>query len=324
MSQKADSTTFHPTNKVYLGNIAVSLFVLGLLAFLVYANEAVLTDSKKLPHVCFGAILLTFGPALGIEFYELRKTRLTIDSEKITGWTKYNKTQLHWSEVIIAERHKQVVLLTTAEATHTISLAELDGDSVWQAIEAMARPQALAPDAYKNHPQYEHDVARYKQLLADETCVIELKHGLIGRTFTWAFTLVVAGVIVVLVATATETRQWILTALYGFILMIAAADTIRISTHLKATPHTLHLQRFWYHKSMVWSEVQKVQYNSHNKVWKIYDHEKRITFAVPPSKNTQQFMDLLHAQFWALDLEQRAESPFRYTFVRKQTVQPDT
>ena len=317
MSQKADSTTFHPTNKVYLGNIAGSLFVLGLLAFLVYANEAVLTDSKKLPPVCFGAILLTFGPALGIEFYELWKTRLTIDSEKITGWTKYNKTQLHWSEVIIAERHKQVVLLTTAEATHTISLAELDGDSVWQAIEAMARPQALAPDAYKNHPQYEHEVARYKQLLADETLVIILKHGLVKRIFVSTFTVVVAGVIAVLAATATEMRQWALAALYGFILMGAAADTIRVSTHLKATPRTLHLRHFWYHKSIVWSEVQKVQYNSRNKVWKIYDHEKRITFAVPPSKNTQQFMDLLHAQFWALDLEQRAESRFKYVFTRR-------
>lgn len=315
--------TFRPPNKVYFWNIAGFLFVLGLLAFLVYANEVVLTDAKKLPTICFGAILLTFGPALGIEFYELWKTRLTINSEKITGWTKYNKTQLHWSEVIIAERHKHVVLLTTAEATHSISLAELDGDNVWQAIQALARPQALAPDAYKNHPQYEHDVARYKQLLADETLVIILKHGLVGRIFTWTFTLAITGVLVVLVATATEIRQWTAAALYGFILIIAAAETIRISTHLKATPRTLQLRRLWYHRSIAWSEVQQVQYNSRIKVWKIYDHEKRITFAVPPSKNKQQFMDLLHAQFWALDLEQRAESPFRYTFVRKQTIQPD-
>lgn len=309
--------TFRPPNKVYFWNIAGFLFVLSLFASLVYANEVVLTNSQKFPAICFGAILLTFGPALGIEFYELWKTRLTIDSEKITGWTKYNKTHLRWSEVIIAERHKQVVLLTTAEAIHSISLAELDGNKVWQAIQTLARPQALSPDAYKNHPQYEHEVARFKQLLANETLVIILKHGLVKRIFVSTFTLAVAGVIVVLVATATEIRQWTGAALYGFILMIAAADTIRINTYIKATPHTLHLQRLWYHKSIAWSDVQKVQYNSSSKVWKIYDHEKRITFAVPPAKNKQLFMDLLHAQFWALDLEQRVESPFKYVFTRR-------
>ncbi len=309
--------TLRPPSRNYWVGIAVTLFLYGFFASIWFIPQVTSANPDTSLTFCWALLLLLITIGIGWEFYELRRTYLIIDATQIVGWTKYNKVNLAWSEVIIAERHKQVVLLTTAEATHTISLAELDGDSVWQAIEAMARPQALAPDAYKNHPQYEHEVARYKQLLADETLVIELKHGLVGRIFTWTFTLAVTGVLVVLVATATEIRQWTGAALYGFILMVAAAETIRVSTHLKATPRTLHLRRFWYHKSIVWSEVQKVQYNSHNKVWKIYDHEKRITFAVPPSKNTQQFMDLLHAQFWALDLEQRAESRFKYVFTRR-------
>lgn len=309
--------TFRPPSRNYWVGIAVTLFLYGFFASIWFVPQVASANPDTSLTFCWALLLLLITIGMGWEFYELRKTHLIIDANQIVGWTKHNKVNLKWSEVIIAERHKQMVLLTTAEAIHTISLAELDGDKVWQAIQTLARPQALAPDAYKNHPQYEHDVARYKQLLADETLVIILKHGLVKRIFVSTFTVVVAGVIVVLAATATEIRQWTAAALYGFILIIAAADTIRISTHLKATPRTLHLRRLWHHRSIAWSEVQQVQYNSRSKVWKIYDHEKRITFAVPPSRNKQHFMDLLHAQFWALDLEQRAESPFKYVFTRR-------
>lgn len=309
---------FRPPSKNYWVGIAVTLFLYGFFASIWYVPKVASANPDTSLTFCWALLLLLVTIGMGWEFYELRRTHLIIDANQIVGWTKYNKVNLAWSEVIIAERYKHVVLLITAETTHSISLAKLDGDNVWQAIQALARPQTLAPDAYKNHPQYEHDVARYKQLLADETLVVELKHGLVGRIFTWTFTLVVAGVIVVLVATATEIRQWTLAALYGFILVVAAADIIRVSTHIKATPRTLQLRRLWHEKTISWIEVQKVQYTSSSKVWKIYSHEKRITFAIPSSKNTQQFMDLLYAQLWAQNMIVHENNPVETIYIRQQ------
>lgn len=158
------SYTFRPTLRAWIEMI-------GLVALFGGLGLAALWSDKD-----GGGIVLVFGVALCLLLWGLRlaRTWVQLDERSLSFRLGRRVQAVPWAEVLAAElaqkaQGKQrywVLLLGTAQEVYWIPLQPFDRDTLWRLVQDRVPPAALAPEAYKQLPDYQEWLADSANLVA--------------------------------------------------------------------------------------------------------------------------------------------------------------
>lgn len=309
--------TFRPQPKVFVA-LALMFAAIGVFGAILFSPARLRQGSGVVPaDFCLSVLVITFIIGAVIMFRNLWQTQLTIDEETLKGQVGAVNVDVRWDEILVMRYENNKLSLTTLDQTYMLPLEQLDGAAIWQTIQPLARPQALSPTAYQEHPTHQALITFRQQVLADENQFMRLRYPVGWQIFIWTSGLTLTALVIY---GLFEGVSLAFTLLFGFWALMLLVGAFLSTTQVELTLKQITIQNPFRTQTMHWAEIDTIKAKQRGGDWVLYKGKQRLH--LPGSllwfgQNRQRVAVLIDAQVWAQNMVILKNNPVEIIYIRQ-------